>query len=246
MKVFTIDENNTIAAHASVEDADAVVGSERFRSEAGLEKIAADWPMIRLVAVWNGLPGVTEVSKFKNRDTGVSRIWKQIQNLAPTITEQPESVSEQGEQAAPVEATPAVTEESPETDNPPAEPLSADLPATEPQNEEHAPTPATDVEPQGADVAPETAPSNDTATPAKKPRTKRENAAPRAESKTAQVIAMLKREEGTTVEEIMTSMGWLKHTTRAMLSAGGSLTKNHGLTITSEKVGEIRRYYIKS
>jgi hypothetical protein len=59
------------------------------------------------------------------------------------------------------------------------------------------------------------------------------------------VIAMLKREGGTTLEEIMTAMVWRKHTTRAMLSAGGSLTKNHGLTILSEKVGGRRRYSIK-
>jgi hypothetical protein len=56
---------------------------------------------------------------------------------------------------------------------------------------------------------------------------------------------MLKREGGTTLEEIMTTMGWRKHTTRAMLSAGGSLTKNHGLTIVSEKVGDKRVYSIK-
>jgi hypothetical protein len=57
---------------------------------------------------------------------------------------------------------------------------------------------------------------------------------------------MLKREGGTTLEEIMTEMGWQKHTTRAMLSAGGSLTKKHGLTVTSEKVGDKRVYSIKS
>ena len=55
---------------------------------------------------------------------------------------------------------------------------------------------------------------------------------------------MLKAEGGTTLEEIMTRMGWLKHTTRAMLSAGGSLTKKHGLVITSEKLGEKRVYRI--
>jgi hypothetical protein len=33
----------------------------------------------------------------------------------------------------------------------------------------------------------------------------------------------------------MAAMGWQKHTTRAMLRAGGSLTKNHGLTVISEK-----------
>jgi hypothetical protein len=30
-----------------------------------------------------------------------------------------------------------------------------------------------------------------------------------------------------------------------MLSAGGSLTKNHGLTVTSEMVGDKRTYSIK-
>jgi hypothetical protein len=60
------------------------------------------------------------------------------------------------------------------------------------------------------------------------------------------VIAMLKREGGATLEEIMTEMGWQKHTTRAMLSAGGSLTKNHGLVVTSEKVGDHRKYSLKA
>ena len=43
----------------------------------------------------------------------------------------------------------------------------------------------------------------------------------------------------------MAKMGWLKHTTRSMLSAGGSLTKKHGLVVTSEKVGDRRMYSIK-
>jgi hypothetical protein len=55
---------------------------------------------------------------------------------------------------------------------------------------------------------------------------------------------MLKRDGGTTLEEIMAEMGWLKHTTRAMLSAGGSLTKKHGLVVTSQKVGDKRTYRI--
>jgi hypothetical protein len=57
---------------------------------------------------------------------------------------------------------------------------------------------------------------------------------------------MLNREGGTTLQEIMTAMGWQKHTTRAMLSAGGSLTKNHGLVVNSEKVGDKRVYSIKA
>jgi hypothetical protein len=69
---------------------------------------------------------------------------------------------------------------------------------------------------------------------------------PRAGSKTSQVIAMLKRKCGTTLEEIMSAMGWQKHTTRAMLSAGGSLTKKHGLVVTGEKVGDQRKYSVKA
>ena len=44
---------------------------------------------------------------------------------------------------------------------------------------------------------------------------------PREGSKTSAVIAMLKREGGVTLEEIMTTLGWQKHATRALLSAGG-------------------------
>jgi Protein of unknown function (DUF3489) len=57
---------------------------------------------------------------------------------------------------------------------------------------------------------------------------------------------MLQREGSTTLEEIMSTMAWQKHTTRAMLSAGGSLAKKHGLVVTSEKVGENRIYSIKA
>lgn len=44
----------------------------------------------------------------------------------------------------------------------------------------------------------------------------------------------------------MTEMGWQEHTTRALMSAGGSLAKKHRLVITSEKVGDQRTYYIKA
>jgi len=57
---------------------------------------------------------------------------------------------------------------------------------------------------------------------------------------------MLKREGGVTLEEVMSTMAWQKHTTRAMLTAGGSLAKKHGLVVTSEKVGENRIYSIKA
>lgn len=167
MRVFTIEnETNNITVHASVQEASAVANAKRFRSEAALARLAADWPTSRLLDIWNGLHGVNRVTRFRDRQTAVSRIWKAIQILCVSAKET-------------VQKTPGAT------------------------------------------------------------------GAPREGSKASRVIAMLRREGGTTLEEIMSAMGWQKHTARAMLSAGGSLTKIHGLVITSQKMGGERKYSIK-
>ena len=65
-----------------------------------------------------------------------------------------------------------------------------------------------------------------TATPAKKARKaknapkapKAESTGPREGSKTAQVVAMLKTPSGATLEDIMTKMGWQKHTVRGFMA----------------------------
>jgi hypothetical protein len=231
MKNFTIEaETNNIAVHMSVKEADAVPNSERFTSEAALAKLAANWPAARLVEIWNSLPGETQVRKFKDRATAVSRIWKAIQSLGQTAPAVEEPV--------PVPETIPVAE-LPETAQP-----EAVIPETT------EPAVATTVAPQSPEVASSEPGPKTKATRAKKAPKDATNAkdagVPREGSKTAQVIAMLKREGGTTLEEIMTAMGWQKHTTRAMLSAGGSLAKKHGLVVSSEKVGDKRVYSIKS
>lgn len=233
MKTFTIEnETNNIMIHGSAKEADAIPYSERFGNEAGLAKLAANWPAARLVEIYNSLPGETQVRKFKDRATAVTRIWRAIQSLdqaAPAAAEEPAPVPE----TAPVPEQEASEMAQPE----------AFVPASP------DPAPDTHVAPQSPDVAPEPAPAKTKATRAKTTpvaATTKEAGAPREGSKTSKVIAMLKREGGTTLEEIMAEMGWLKHTTRAMLSAGGSLTKKHGLVITSEKLGDKRVYSIKS
>ena len=55
---------------------------------------------------------------------------------------------------------------------------------------------------------------------------------------------MLRTREGATLEGICRKFGWQAHTTRALMSAGGSLTKNYGITVISEKVGDSRTYRI--
>jgi hypothetical protein len=63
-------------------------------------------------------------------------------------------------------------------------------------------------------------------------------------SKTSELIAMLNKKGGATLDDIMTKFGWLPHTTRAMLSAGGPLAKKHGLTVISEKINDKRTYHV--
>ena len=192
MKSFTIEnETNNITSRAAKQDAELVEGTECFASEAGLASLAAAWPTARLIEIWNSLPGVIAVTKFKDRKTAVARIWKAIQSLDNAPAAAPKAA--QAAHAAPAEVT---------------------------------------AQARRAKKAPKVA-TKATAT--------------RAGSKTSRVIEMLKREGGATLQEIMTGMGWQSHTTRALMSAGGSLTKKHGLTVVSTKNenGE-RAYSIKA
>jgi hypothetical protein len=220
MKIFTIEnETNNITLHATTQDAEAVANAERFRNEAGLNKLAADWPAARLVEIWNSLPGVSPVKKFTDRQTAVSRIWKALQSLgqvAPAADEQ-SSVAEA-----------VAIHEANETTEPTAIILNAPEAAS-----------ATPVAPQTPDAAPEEAPATKKAT-SRKGATKSEESAkaPRESSKTAQVVAMLQRPEGATLSEIMTSMGWQKHTVRGFISM-----KKAGFDVESYKPAGGERTY---
>jgi Protein of unknown function (DUF3489) len=82
MKAFTIDAENNIRVFPTKEEAAASgTPSDSFATERELAELAAGWPGARLVAIWNSLPGVTSVKKFKDTKTATSRIWKSIQSL---------------------------------------------------------------------------------------------------------------------------------------------------------------------
>jgi len=221
MKAFTIDTGtNNITVHTTIQAAEARPNAQSIRNEAALAKLAAEWPAARLVEIWNSLPGAAPVKKFTDRKTAVSRIWKALQSLdnKSEVKISPEPA------VVPVIATrqEAILGSS-----------DADVADT--------------VAPQSAHVAPEKAPAKNKASGVKKaPKAAGNATVPRAESKTSQVIALLKREGGTTLQEIMAATDWQKHTIRAMLSAGGSLTKKHGLVVMSEKVGDKRSYSIQA
>jgi hypothetical protein len=84
MTTFTIDEQNNITAFGSAEEAAATTATpfDRFSSQKELAGLVAGWPAERLVAIWNGLPGVEPVKHFKSGNSAASRIWQRIQGLA--------------------------------------------------------------------------------------------------------------------------------------------------------------------
>lgn len=64
---------------------------------------------------------------------------------------------------------------------------------------------------------------------------------PRAGTKQAALIAMLRAPDGATIEEITTATGWQAHTVRGAIA--GALKKKLGLDVTSEKVEGRGRIY---
>jgi len=233
MKIFTIENDNNITLHATVQDAEAVANADRFRNEAGLAKLATNWPASRLVEIWNSLPGVTPIKKFKDRQTGVSRIWRALESLGETSP-----AAATADEPAPVTEAAPVPDQIREASEPPAANVESPEPA-----------PATPVAQPAHDVAPAEATATKKTT-AKKAAPKAPKAAkvaksdgPREGSKMAQVIAMLQRPGGATISEIMTSMGWMKHTVRGFVA--GAL-KKAGHTVESFKPeGGERTYRIK-
>ncbi len=98
----------------------------------------------------------------------------------------------------------------------------------EPDEAETAPASATEA--PLADPTPDAAPDRASST-----RT------PRAGTKQAALIAMMRAPEGATIEEITTATGWQAHTVRGAIA--GALKKKLGLDVTSEKVEGRGRVY---
>jgi hypothetical protein len=209
MTTFTITEQNNITAFASPEEAAAATTTpfDSFSTEQELTDLIAGWPAERLLAVWNSLPGVKPVTKFKEAKTAASRIWPRIQSLGESVEpklEQP--VKPKTEKKAKVSA-----------------PAAKGAPAKGKANKK--------------------APAAKNAPKAKKGAKTVEATEPREGSKMSQVVAMLQRENGATLVEIMDKMGWQRHTVRGLVA--GAL-KKAGYSVESFKPeGGERTYRIK-
>ncbi|MFL6449259.1 MAG: DUF3489 domain-containing protein [Bryobacteraceae bacterium] len=62
---------------AKTEDAELITSFEEWEARAG------SWPLKRLVAIWNDLPGVVPVQKFTSRDIALERIWRFLHASEP-------------------------------------------------------------------------------------------------------------------------------------------------------------------
>ena len=215
MKTFGINAENSINIY---EGAATRPDEITFSTEDQLALVAELFPTSRLVEIWNALPGVTPVKKFKDRKTAIGRIWAAVIAL-----EVPgESVSD----AAEVHEDEA-QETQPEPQPEPAQEPEATVAEEAPQTPE--------VAPAGTELA-------ENATPAKKaPETPRSANGTREGSKTGLILELLKREGGVSLQELMSAAGWQAHSVRGFLSA--IVNKKMGLTVVSTKHEDGTRIY---
>jgi hypothetical protein len=214
MKTFTIEhESNNITVHVTREEAENVE-AESFSTSDEFAQLAANWPSSRLIEIWNGLPGVTPVNKFKDRKSALTRIWNAIQSFGQ------EAQSDVEPQSA--EETLTIFEEA----------------APEPGDSEQQP----DAGKQVPDVAPVEEVPTKKATRSKKPPTGEPKAkTTRDGSKTATVVELMKRNGGVTLKAIMEATGWQAHSVRGFIS--GTLLTKMGLAVVSTKGENGERTY---
>ena len=73
VKHFRLDLDNSI--HVEYSDGSQPKKPGRhFASEERWAHIASEFPVSRLVAIWNGLPGIDPVRRFTSREIAASRI----------------------------------------------------------------------------------------------------------------------------------------------------------------------------
>lgn len=90
----------------------------------------------------------------------------------------------------------------------------------------------------GAPGAPAKDKASKNAKAAKEPKQRKQA----AQTKSAQVLALLKRKGGVTVQEIMAATEWQPHTVRGFLA--GTVRKKLGLIVTSTKAEDGKRSYV--
>ena len=76
---YQINEDNTVQVIEATAAEPANLSSA-FSSVEGLQEVVGEWPLRRLVEVWNRLPNVRPLSRFEDRQIAVQRIWRRLTN----------------------------------------------------------------------------------------------------------------------------------------------------------------------
>jgi Protein of unknown function (DUF3489) len=79
---FEVTSDDHIMTSTDGSQTEADERGSTFETEEELLQLAGAWPMKRLIAIWNSLPGVQAVQKFENRSIAIARIWRAIQPAA--------------------------------------------------------------------------------------------------------------------------------------------------------------------
>ena len=81
MTTYTINETNEIVAFASPEEAAANSATpfDTFSNADELAQLATGWPPERLLAVWNGVPGLTPATEIKDAGKAARLIFKRLE-----------------------------------------------------------------------------------------------------------------------------------------------------------------------
>lgn len=73
-----IIRGDAVTAHAS---APARVSADELRVRSAKEIEASGLSNAQMAAIWNALPGMTPIAKFKDRKTAVQRLWAAFRQL---------------------------------------------------------------------------------------------------------------------------------------------------------------------
>jgi len=215
MPIYSIDSDNNLAVHP---DADAAIKEAgtygtAFDTEAQLTEATSVWPASRLIDIWNGFAGAPPFAELNEvkRFTDRKSAVARIWNAAQRLGETLEEEMKIAEQDM-LRAQ--------------QEMLSATKP-TKRANPARTAAPKASAEPKATKDA--TGPDG---APAPKQR---------EGTRKARVLALLEREGGATLEEIMSETNWQKHSVRGFIS---TLASKHGHVITStRREGDQARVY---
>lgn len=202
-------------------------GEIAFSSESDLLDLAAGWPAIRLVEIWNCIDGVTPVKKFMNRNRGVARIWQAIEatsanepRIEPTEETSPELLW-----VAPAERAqgPGEWNSGPSTER-------AEIADTIRENQQNY---SKDLKNTDSRAVESDAQTNEEKSSKEWPLPELvEHLGLRPDSKNTKIIQLLSAPNGATIQELMDATGWQIHTCQGFIA--GTLGTKWGLTVSSE------------